>query len=136
MGANAFTAAAILKQLDQLAAEDKFPRLDSGGGCEPAAWRLHAWRGAGRVVPLDLGGDSLEEKGIRLSRPPRVTGAELLRSLLPEHRDLLLADEEELARLVPTGLKRVVVLDEWHHPDIAAGDRPGDCETFQLLAEV
>src|SRR5436305_7302014 len=162
MGANDLTAAAVLRQLDQLAAEEKFPRLDAHGGCEPVAWRLHAYRAPGRwalaveqlsfygdtatidddvytfgnclplgpglhedgmlcptddgpegptfdvdsaehwglvhpgaraitvrgrVVPLDLRPKTLAAKGIRLSRPPRVTGAELLRSLPPEHRD-------------------------------------------------
>jgi hypothetical protein len=211
MGANDLTATAILRQLDQFAAEEKFPRLDAHGGCEPAAWRLHAYRAPGRwalaieqlsfyrdtatidndvytygnclplgpglheegmlcptddgpegptfdvdsadgwglvqpdartilirgrVVPLNLRPRSLAAKGISLSRPPRVTGAELLRSLLPEHRDLLLASDEELARLVLPGLVRLMVLDEWHHPDVAAGERPSASEAFQLLAEV
>src|SRR5437764_1351411 len=48
MGANDLTAAAVLRQFDQLAAEEKFPRLDAHGGCEPVAWRLHAYRAPGR----------------------------------------------------------------------------------------
>src|SRR5262249_35726144 len=47
-GAKDLTAAAILKQLDEYAAEDKFPRLDANGGSHPATLRLHAWRAPGR----------------------------------------------------------------------------------------
>jgi hypothetical protein len=211
MGANDLTVAAILRQLDQYAVEEKFPHLEARGGCQPAAWRLHAYRAPGRwalaveqlsfyrdtatidndvytygnclalgpglheegmlcptddgpegptfdvdsaadwglvhpgartilirgrVVPLDLRPRALAVKGIRLSQPPRATGAELLRSLLPEHRDLLLASDEELARLLPPGLPCLLKLDEWCHPDTAAGERPSECETFRLLAEV
>ena len=60
----------------------------------------------------------------------------VFRTLVPEHRDILLATEEEVRARIPTDLPRVLQLEEWTHPDIAASEKPSDSETFRQLAEV
>ncbi|WP_027344405.1 DUF7003 family protein [Hamadaea tsunoensis] len=77
----------------------------------------------GRRITVDAAaGDSLED---------------VFRLLVPEHRDLLLADEDELRRRIPADLPRVLVLDEWWHRAPERYDQlPGGTETFQQLAAV
>ncbi len=89
-----------------------------------------------QVVPLHLAPDALAAKGIELVAPPEIRGADLLRSLLPEHRELLLATEEELRARIPADLPQILRLDEWHHPDLASDELPSQSETFRMIADV
>jgi hypothetical protein len=61
---------------------------------------------------------------------------DVLRRLVPEHRELLLADETELRRRIPTDLPELLRLDSWHHPDPVEGPPPSHCETFRQIADV
>lgn len=90
----------------------------------------------GKVVPINTTADFLAAKRIELIDPPKVHGFELLRSLLPEHRDLLFATEEELRQRVPPDLPCLLRLDEWYHPNLCDGELPSDKETFQMIADV
>lgn len=58
----------------------------------------------GTRIELDVTPETLLRKGITLVEPPRVDPVAVLRSLLPEHRNLLLATEEQLARRNPRRL--------------------------------
>ena len=58
-----------------------------------------------------------------------------MRSLLPKHRRLLLASEEDIAARNKEGLPLLMTLDEWFHPDLAAGELPSACEPLQMLAQ-
>ncbi|AEB44482.1 DUF7003 family protein [Micromonospora maris] len=60
----------------------------------------------------------------------------VLRQLVPRHRELLLADEGELRRRIPVDLPEVLRLDQWNHPDLVSGLRPSDSETFHQIADV
>jgi hypothetical protein len=60
---------------------------------------------------------------------------DLFRSLVPAHRDLLLATEGEIRERVPVDLPQLVRLEQWHHPDLSNGQMPSECETFQQIAE-
>jgi hypothetical protein len=76
----------------------------------------------------------------------RPTFADLGRFLAFEHADLCRAAETEKRQCLPTGLREVMVVNEWHHrgysqyvngPDNELmGDAPSTYETFPLLAEV
>ena len=97
--------------------------------------------GAGEVVvrgktmklpPLDEYG----RQGIELQQPPTVMVFELCRYLADVARDAVLATAEERRVSVPPELTQVLRLDEWHHPDLASGERPSESETFQQLAHV
>ena len=58
-----------------------------------------------------------------------------VRGLVPEHRDALLATEEERRRGVPADLPKLIQLDDWHHPRVAEGEQPSDSPSFVALAE-
>jgi hypothetical protein len=58
---------------------------------------------------------------------------DVLRRLVPEHRELLLADESEPRRRTPADLPEVRRPDRWHHPD---GELPSESTTFRQLADV
>ena len=73
---------------------------------------------------------------VLLEIPPDIQGFELLRGLLPEHREALLATEDELWARVPADLPQILRLDEWNHPDLSEGDTPGESPTFRALARV
>ena len=81
-------------------------------------------------VPLRVRGQDLP-----VDAPAGEYFAEVVRELVPEHRDLLLADESELRALVPPDLPEILRLEAWHHPDVLV-ERPSREETFQLLAKV
>lgn len=90
----------------------------------------------GRLVPLPRDAEHYRQRGIELEDPPAIQAFELLRGLLPEHRGLLLATEEELRARVPADLLQLLQLDEWRHPDISEGEMPGESPSFQSLAQV
>lgn len=90
----------------------------------------------GQVILLQVQPDDLATQGIALVAPPRVTGADLLRSLLTDHRELLLATEAELRERVPADLPCLLRLEEWHHPDLAGDELPSQSPTFQMFAQV
>lgn len=62
-------------------------------------------------------------------------GDELLRVLLPEHREALLGTKEEIAQFVWPDLPFFLGLDAWDHPDLADEELPSDTDTFPALAE-
>jgi hypothetical protein len=89
----------------------------------------------GRVVMLPEPA-AYERVGIVLEKPPRIQTFELCRWLAEVARDDVLATPDARRHNVPADVPQLLQLDEWHHPDLAAGERPGDSETFQRLAEV
>jgi len=69
----------------------------------------------------------------------RVILPDVLRSLLPQHREDMLWTVEErderIQEVCDPPPPELLVLDEWRHPDLAAGQLPSECESFCLLAE-
>lgn len=91
----------------------------------------------GRVVPVDLSEAALERKGIPIPADHQLRGEHLLWSLLPEHRNLLLATEDEKRINLPDDLPKLLQLEEWNHPlRMTNGELPSHSETFRMLAEV
>ena len=45
----------------------------------------------------------------------------LLREIVPDHRDLFLASEEELRARIPPELPELLRLEQWNHPDLLKG---------------
>jgi hypothetical protein len=93
----------------------------------------------GDFEQLAAGRPSLEIRGRRVAVPGTEGEplADVFRRLVPEHRDLLLADDGELRRRLPADLPRILVLDEWWHRDPDDWEVvPSACETFQQLADV
>jgi hypothetical protein len=61
---------------------------------------------------------------------------DFFRTLVPAHRDLLLASEPELRQVVPADLPEIITIEAWHHPDLPGLEPPGTQEAFCQLAEV
>jgi hypothetical protein len=75
-------------------------------------------------------------RGITLEDPPRVRSFELCRYLADDAHDDVLATEAERRTHVPQATTEILVLDEWHHPDVVGDERPSSSETFRQLAKV
>jgi hypothetical protein len=88
----------------------------------------------GGDVPIPRDPAVYAAKGIELDDPNQLQGEELMRVLLPEHREGMLATEEERLRVVPPRLPLFARSNEWHHPDTAGDERPSECSTFHSLA--
>jgi len=86
-------------------------------------------RGASVAVDRDALAAACEEHEIE----PTLA---LLLQLMASHRDALFYTEAELDERVAKGLKKVMKLDEWAHPDVYGGPKPSASEAFQQLAEV
>jgi hypothetical protein len=61
---------------------------------------------------------------------------ELCRFLAYHHREQVLATDLERRTSVPPELTEILVLEDWHHPDVCAAELPSKTETFRELAEV
>jgi hypothetical protein len=89
----------------------------------------------GERVPIDLSLETFARAGIPLVDSPNIDPPAVLRSLLPQHRELLLATDQELEVRNVHRLPSWLRLNEWFHPDLASNELPSNCETFQMLAE-
>lgn len=87
-------------------------------------------------VRIDVQRDTFTARGIDLVFPPAVNGADLLRLLVLDYREQLLATDEERRRRIKLPLKQILQLDEWHHPDLLRGGWPSKTKCFQMLASV
>lgn len=74
--------------------------------------------------------------GITTEEVDRVAVFELCRYFAETSRDNVLAVGEERTSQVLPGLPQVLLLDEWHHPDLGSGELPSATRTFQQIAEV
>lgn len=74
--------------------------------------------------------------GIELISAPRVALFEMCRWLAATHRDDVLATPDERRAAMGSDLTLILQLDEWHHPDLADGERPSQAEAFCQLAQV
>ena len=106
---------------------------DTGLEVNPAATDLRIRE---RVVPIPRDPTLYRARGIRLRHPLRIELYELMRYLLPDHRDLLVASEQEIHQIVPPDLPRLLRLDEWRHPDLVEDQRPSALKTFRMIAQV
>jgi hypothetical protein len=88
----------------------------------------------GRPVPFPWDAFEYEARDIpRNMKSYEPEPYEVMWFLLPEHREAMLATEDELRRHVPAGLPFFLRLDEWLHPLV--GETPSQNETFRKLAE-
>lgn len=116
-----------------------FP-IDEGAWQDPEDGELVA-EGANEVVvrgqALTLPGlETYERHGVELERPPRVHVFELCRFLAGIAREQVLAAPQERRVSVSPDLSQILQLEEWHHPNVAAGECPSGSETFRQLAQV
>jgi hypothetical protein len=77
-----------------------------------------------------------ERLGIKIENQPRIQVFELCRFLAATTRESVLGTTEERRVSVLPEMSQILQLEEWHHPDVVAGELPSNSETFQQLAHV
>ena len=87
------------------------------------------------VIPIQFDIEHYLAKGIKPENGDKIAPWEFLRGLVPAYSHLFWVTREEIANKIPLDLPVFMTLDSWHHPDLAAGELPGDKETFQQLAD-
>ncbi len=80
--------------------------------------------------------DSYENYGVHLEAPPKVRVFELCRYLAATHHESVIATPTERRISVLPEMSQILQLDEWHHPNLVAGEKASDSEAFQQLALV
>ncbi|MFE9694917.1 DUF7003 family protein [Micromonospora sp. NPDC005806] len=85
---------------------------------------------AEQVTPIVLRG-----RRVSVAAKPGEPMVDVLRRILPTHRDLLLATEEELRGRIPFDVPQVLRLEEWHQP-VFDDVRSSETETYRLIAQV
>jgi hypothetical protein len=90
----------------------------------------------GREMRIPRAPRAYAAAGVTRRRADAIYGFEVLRVLVPRHRDQLLAAAVERRAHLPADLPVILQLDDWHHPDLADDEWPGQTETFRQLADV
>ena len=80
--------------------------------------------------------DDYPRHGITLEQPPRIRVFELCRYLADVARESVLATASERRVSVLPDMAQLLQIEEWHHPDVAAGERPSASKTFRQMAQV
>jgi hypothetical protein len=80
--------------------------------------------------------DECLRHGIALEQPPQVQVFELCRYLAGAAREQVLATAQERRVSMPPDMIQILQVEEWHHPNLADGDRPSESETFRQLASI
>lgn len=109
------------------------PTFDAGQAVRREAKTI---RIRGEVVEIPTREVLRNSNGEVIWRGRKLENYQLLRALVPEFRDRLLATEDELRRFIPPDLPEVLRLEDWFHPDLCENEIPSENETFQLLAEM
>jgi hypothetical protein len=75
------------------------------------------WIVRGVDVLLSHDKTEYEAEGVTLKEfePGTIAGEEVLRFMVARHHPLFRATDDELYRWLPSTLKKILVLDEWHH---------------------
>ena len=116
------------------------------------------WHIRGNKIELTHDKAAYLQAGIELKEyePGQISVEEAGRLLITQHQDLLRATDEELYKSIPGDLKKILVIDEWHHRDfnefiqpamtdehlratyefnknLVGGEYPVDYETFAAM---
>ena len=91
-----------------------------------------------QVIPYNVTSETLQQHDIGEDEMDMdsVTITELLRTLVPEHRDLLFATEEELNQRLQVDVPLILRLNEWNHPNVVEDELPSGSEAFRMIADV
>jgi hypothetical protein len=91
-------------------------------------------RGESIQIPRDP--EFYVSQQVELEASPEIKIWEFLRGISNDYRDSFLATEEEIRARISKDLPGIIRLNEWFHADLADGEKPSDCETFQMVARV
>ncbi|HTJ11793.1 MAG TPA: hypothetical protein VL547_07200 [Dinghuibacter sp.] len=95
------------------------------------------WKIRDAELPLSHDRSDYEAEGIELRTfdpeddyASEFPGEGVLRLLVPRHRDIFRATDEELYKGIPSTLHKVLVLDEWHHKRFHQSSSPFESPEF------
>jgi len=93
-----------------------------------------SWIVRGVELPLSHDKTDYEAEGITLKEyePGTIAGEEVLRFMVARHRPLFRATDDELYRWIPSTMKKILVLDEWHHKSFDQQKSPFEDPQFLL----
>lgn len=74
--------------------------------------------------------------GITLQDSTRIATYELCRYVAAIARDEVLATPSERRTHVLPALAEILVLDDWHHPNLVVGEKPSETAAFRSIAKV
>ena len=87
-------------------------------------------------IPIIFDKNYYTAKGIEFEYENMITPWEFMRGLVPEYSKLFWLTRPEISKKIPVDIPIFLTLDDWHHPDLVADEKPSDTETFQQLADV
>lgn len=87
-------------------------------------------------IIIDFNKEHYKSKNITFEYNDKITPWEFMRALIPEYSDLFWLNREDISNKIPSDLPILMVLNNWHHPDLADEEKPSDTETFNQLADV
>ncbi|BAV04976.1 hypothetical protein SAMN05421788_11369 [Filimonas lacunae] len=90
----------------------------------------------GKKVPVSHDPEYYTSRGVQLANAPEVKIWEFVRAINVDYEEEFLALEEEIRSRIPDDLPLMVRMDNWYHNDLAAGEKPSENETFQMLAHM
>ncbi|MFN8335597.1 MAG: hypothetical protein U0U09_10740 [Cyclobacteriaceae bacterium] len=95
---------------------DNFNETMDGESLKPDA---KFWLVRGQPVSVSHNKQHYLQAGIELKEyePNEIRAEEVGRLVVSQNRDLFRATDSELFKSIPTDLKKILVLDEWHHQD-------------------
>jgi hypothetical protein len=97
---------------------------------------VHTVHIRGQLIRFDASIQEFSRRGVDAVSQERLGGWDLLRLLVLDHRQELLATDAERRKRIAEPLPQLLQLDEWHHPDITGGEKPSDTRCFRSLADV
>ncbi len=74
--------------------------------------------------------------GVTCAATPLIHASEFLRAICHYRSHDLWATDIEVQNLTDLYAQKILVLDEWEHPDISDDQMPSETKTFQMLATV
>lgn len=102
-----------------------------------------------KLLPIEHDKEKYFAKGLKFKEYKNpgndIDFPSLVRYLNEEYPDMFCATEEELRTCIPKDLPKLMVINEWYHKDYIAdfftkvyeiGTRPGEYETFPLIAKI
>ena len=75
------------------------------------------WLVKGNELRLSVNTDDYLQAGIKLTEPDKIRVEEAARLLIIKNRIFFRASDGELCKFLPSGMKKILVLDDWHHKD-------------------
>jgi len=116
--------------------DDSFEDTIEGECLKPDA---KFWIVKGNEVPISHNKQDYIEAGVELKEyePGEISAEEVGRLLIIQYGSLFRATDEELYKFLPSGIDKILVLDEWYHKEYYQNniELPADFPTPEYLAQ-